>query len=390
MNSAGLCRVLFVESYPQSLYGQQETLLGLLERCGKTDIAPQIVAPREGVFLDRLRARGYAVAVVGQPGKLGRYGGALYADGIAAKIQSGAQAASYVATVRRWMKQSSFSVVFCNDMRGLLTFGVAARSIGLPVVTWDKLDKPHGWLDQLQLPLVTRNIVISNTVTRKYPGWQVRRFNGRIRRVFDGIDVSRYQAAAEPAAPLPARDGGSVVGIAGTVTPRKGHDLLFKAFYQARQSLPSLQLWVIGDALSDEDKAFRRQLSNDYTGKGIHWLGFRQDMPAVIQHVDFLASPSRYEGMGRVNIEAMAAGKPVIGSAGTGIAEVVVDGETGFLLEPVDTRTFADRILTLANDRGLRERMGEAGRRRAAEQFDQDKQLLEVLNEIRTTARRRR
>jgi glycosyltransferase involved in cell wall biosynthesis len=238
--------------------------------------------------------------------------------------------------------------------------------------------------------LVSKNIVISKLVTRKYPAWQVRRFNGRIRRVFDGIDLGRYQTAAEPSGPLPPSNSGPVVGIAGTVTPRKGHDLLFKAFHQARQTYPALQLWVIGDALNDDDKRFRHQLTNDYDDDGIHWLGFRQDMPAVIQRIDILASPSRHEGMGRVNIEAMAAGKPVIGAAGTGIAEVVVDGETGFLLDPADSHTFAQRILTLARDGDLRAHMGKAGRRRAAEQFDQDKQLLEVLNEIRDAAGHRR
>jgi glycosyltransferase involved in cell wall biosynthesis len=389
MNSPDPCMVLFVESYPQSLFGQQETLSGLLARCAEIGIAPHIAAPREGIFLDRLRNRGYSVEVISQPEKLSRYGGRIYADGIAAKFQSGAQAMSYIATVRRWMKRAPFGVVFCNDMRGLLTFGIAARTLGLPVVTWDKLDKPHGWLDHLQLPLVTKNIVISKSVIRKYPEWQVRQFNGRIRRIFDGIDIASYQSIARPAAPLPQANGATVIGIAGTVTPRKGHDLLFKAFHQAQQILPSLQLWVIGDALSDEDKEFRDQLARDYDGESINWLGFRRDMPAVIQHIDVLASPSRHEGMGRVNIEAMAAGKPVIGASGTGIAEVVVDGETGFLLDPADTSAFAERILVLARDLDLRTRMGEAGRRRAAEQFDQDKQLLEVLNEIRDAASRR-
>jgi hypothetical protein len=390
MNSTDPCRVLFVESYPHSLYGQQEILSGLLERCAKVGIAPQVVAPMEGIFLERLRDHGYPVEVIEQPEKLGRYGGAIYADGIAAKLQSGAQAMSYIAALRRWMKRSSFGVVFCNDMRGLLTFGIAARTLGLPVVTWDKLDKPHGWLDYLQLPLVTKNIVISNSVTRKYPKWQVGRYNGRIRRVFDGINVASYQAIARPDAPLPVSNGATVVGIAGTVTPRKGHDLLFKAFRQAQQIFPALQLWVIGDALSEEDKQFRDRLTRDYDGEAIHWLGFRRDMPAVIQNIDLLASPSRHEGMGRVNVEAMAAGKPVIGASATGIAEVVVDGETGFLLDPADTAAFADRILALAKDRELRMRMGEAGRRRAAEEFDQDKQLLEVLNEVRNAAGRGR
>jgi glycosyltransferase involved in cell wall biosynthesis len=374
-------RILFVECYPQSFYGQQQILLGLLERCGDARIDSMVATPMAGAFVDALRTRGLAVEIVPQPDNLARYGGELYREGWRRRARSLRQTVAYVRALRRWLRERRFDALFCNDMRGLLTFGLAARTAGIPVLIWDKLDKPHGALDWLQLPLATRNLVISDAVCVKYPAWQRRLFRHRIRRVFDGVAIT-----AEPprgGAPGPERRE-VVVAIVGSVTPRKGHDLLLEAFRRARSAVPDLRLWVIGDALADADRAYRDRLA--VAVDGISWLGFRDDVPELMHRIDILASPSRHEGMGRVNVEAMAAGKPVVGSVHTGIAEVVVDGETGFLVDPNDVETFAERLVRLARDPELRRRLGEAGRERAEKEFEQDTQLRKVLDELRAIA----
>jgi glycosyltransferase involved in cell wall biosynthesis len=77
-----------------------------------------------------------------------------------------------------------------------------------------------------------------------------------------------------------------------------------------------------------------------------------------------LVNPSRSEGMGRVFIEAMASGKACIGTTVGGIPNVIVDGETGFLVAPEDTDDLAAKLRLLLADPNLRGRMGKAGRRR--------------------------
>jgi len=75
--------------------------------------------------------------------------------------------------------------------------------------------------------------------------------------------------------------------------------------------------------------------------------------------------PSRSEGFGRANLEAMAAGKPVVSTRVGGIPEVVSDGETGLLVPPGDRAALAGAIIRLGEDQDLRRQMGAAGRRRA-------------------------
>lgn len=381
--------MLFVESYPQAEAGQQVTLEGLLARARGRGIVPIVAAPGEGVYLDRLRARGVSVAVRPQPTAIAAYGGAVYFYGPIRKLAMTATVLRYIWDLKSWIAGLGVAAVYCNDLRGLLTFGVAARLAGRPVVIWDKLDKPHGLYDWLQLPIACRNLVIARAVSAKYPRPAALLYRRRILRVPDGVDIAHFQEARDDAglrASIGLGPDDVVAAIVGSVTPRKGHDLLLDAFERARTACPRLHLLVVG-GVADTDTAFAAALQARASAN-VHWLGPRTDMPQVMSGIDILVSPSRHEGMGRVNVEAMAAGKPVVGSAGTGIAEVVVDGETGFLVDPADTDALADRLTRLARDPDLRKRMGAAGRARAAAEFDADRQLTKVLDILCEVARR--
>jgi starch synthase len=119
---------------------------------------------------------------------------------------------------------------------------------------------------------------------------------------------------------------------------------------------------------------------------GIIWIEEMLDRPAVIElysHAAVFCCPSIYEPFGIINLEAMACGTAVVASAVGGIKEVVVDGETGFLVpleqmkespfEPLNpekfSRDLAARISQLMQDRQLREKFGRAGRKRAEKHF---------------------
>ena len=99
----------------------------------------------------------------------------------------------------------------------------------------------------------------------------------------------------------------------------------------------------------------------------IRLLGWRRDTYRVVADLDVLLLTSRWEGLPRVLPEAMAAGLPVVATAVNGSPEAVVEGETGHLATAGDTTLMAERVLGLLRDPARRARMGDAGRRRAAE-----------------------
>ena len=384
-----LLPVLFVESYPQASAGQQETLLALLARCDAAGIAPTVAAPGPGVFMERIAAAGHAARVMPQPAAIARYGGAIYRYGGLRKLAMAGAVARYVARLRQDIARGPWRAVFCNDLRGLLTFGLAARLTGVPTIIWDKLDRPHGIYDALQLPLASRNLMIADCVGAKYPQWQRRLWADRMVLNRNGIDTARVDSEASAGAgalratlALP-RDA-VVMGLIGSVTPRKGQDVAIQALRKVLGQAPNVHLVLIG-APAAEAEVFHRALV-DMAAPQVHWLGHRTDVARLLGGLDLLISPSRHEGLGRVNIEAMAAGLPVIGTAGTGIAEVVREGETGFLVPVDDADALAARIVTLACDADLRRRMGNAGRARARAEFEAAARHDDVLRAIRAAA----
>jgi glycosyltransferase involved in cell wall biosynthesis len=153
-----------------------------------------------------------------------------------------------------------------------------------------------------------------------------------------------------------------VAGVAANLEYWKGIDVLLEA---AQLVEPPLRLEIFGvGALGD---ALQRQARTG--GVDAHFHGFVRDMRARLAQVDVLVQPSRADNLPLAILEAMASGIPVIGTRVGGIPELVVDGETGIVVEPESPRALAAALDTLARSPEKRRELGQRGRERAAEHF---------------------
>lgn len=129
---------------------------------------------------------------------------------------------------------------------------------------------------------------------------------------------------------------------------------------------------VLGDDLKTKG-AMRRAMEEKVAALGLtgsfRFLGFRNDAPRVVQAFDIIAVPSLVEPLGNATLEAMAAGRPVIGSRVGGIPEMIVDGVTGRLVAAASPAELAAAIQALSADKLLMTRMSEAARVRARDAF---------------------
>ena len=101
----------------------------------------------------------------------------------------------------------------------------------------------------------------------------------------------------------------------------------------------------------------------------VHLLGWRDDAIQLMAAADVVTLTSRWEGLPHVLLEAMAWSRPIVATAVNGCAEVVVDGETGYLVEPADTVRWADRVIELLDDPAKAALMGRRGRVRVKERY---------------------
>jgi glycosyltransferase involved in cell wall biosynthesis len=195
----------------------------------------------------------------------------------------------------------------------------------------------------------------------------------RIRVVHYGVDPDQWAAAGRRRAAARVHFGvepGTVcVGIASRVVPGKGHGLLVEAAQRALAQMPSLRLYVAGDGPLLED--VKRQTRNMPQGT-VRFLGFIPDVSAFFAACDIVAfptSPELGEGFGLAALEAMAAGRPVIATAVTSLPELVIDGETGLLVDPSDPNDLQRALISLAAAPERREQMGRAGQVRVRASF---------------------
>ena len=184
----------------------------------------------------------------------------------------------------------------------------------------------------------------------------------------NGIDISRFRSTTGPAQP-----GRVVVAMVGNLTTRwKKHPLFVEAATRVDRSLPIE--WRIyghdpsqGGTLKGDpyvDALHARLASAGITDR-FAWPGHVPDPVEIMSQIDVLVHPADGESFGRVVVEAMAAGLPVVGVRGGGVAEIIDDGRTGLLAEPDNAAELAARIERLVRDERLCRELGGAGRRRA-------------------------
>lgn len=221
-------------------------------------------------------------------------------------------------------------------------------------------------------------------ILRSYPALDP----GKVRVIYNGIDVDAWHPEDDPEllAQLGIDPAKPSVVFVGRITRQKGLPYLLRA---AEQLPPDVQLVLCAGApdtpqIMAEVEGLVRTLQE--TRQGVVWLDrllSRHELCTILAAATTFVCPSVYEPLGIVNLEAMACGAAVVGTATGGIPEVVVDGETGRLVPieqaqdgtgtPIDPERFVDdlaRVLTeVVSDPQRAKAYGAAGRERAANDF---------------------
>ncbi len=173
---------------------------------------------------------------------------------------------------------------------------------------------------------------------------------------------------------------GQKVALVGQIYKGKGYRILLQAAFLMKQKLPRAQFIIVG--YGGEDAFFRELVNEMKLEDHFIFLGPRFDVENILRTVNCLVFASIFpETFGRVMVEAMACGLPVIASNTGASPEIVIHNQTGLLIEPGKPKVLADALFEILTDDNKARAMGEAGRKRAEELFDVDKitpQLLEA------------
>lgn len=164
-----------------------------------------------------------------------------------------------------------------------------------------------------------------------------------------------------------------MVGRMAAAERYKGHDLVLNTWPAVVQAVPAARLVIAGTG--DDLERLKGVAARTGIASSVDFTGFVTDseLQALYEHASVFVLPSRGEGFGLVYLEAMAHGIPCIGSTADAATEVIVDGETGRLVNPDVPGELATAMVHLLSDERLRIRMGESGASRARDLFSYER-----------------
>jgi glycosyltransferase involved in cell wall biosynthesis len=199
--------------------------------------------------------------------------------------------------------------------------------------------------------------------------------NPRVHVLYNGFNLERFSPvspeSAREALPAPLCADAPVVGLFGRVTPWKGQHVLIEAL----ALLPGVHALIVGDALfTEEDRRYRQELETLAERLGVrervHFTGFLADIRPLVCAVDAVVHCSvAPEPFGRVVVEAMLLGRPLVAAAAGGVLELVHDGRTGLLTEPADAPALARAVRSLLENPDRAQALGRAARQEARDRF---------------------
>lgn len=294
----------------------------------------------------------------------------------------------HVADVRPDLVHTHLSY---SDVMG----GLAARSLGLPAVsTVHLMDRPGAarTAAKARLAALVRRRCMRRVITVSEEARRALLSRGgeraeRVVCVRNGVvDDARPGAGRAVRAELGLGEDELVVSMLAVLRPGKGHDVAAAAVAALRERHRGLRLVIAGDGPARREV---ERLVSGLDGAAVV-TGHRDDVAALLDATDVLLHPSSMDALPTALIEAMAAGVPVVSTRVGGIPEIVESGREGVLVQPPPTvPRLVGALEPLLCDRGLRARMGAAGRTRFEREFaapEWAKRLRALYEEVRSEA----
>lgn len=363
-------RVLYVNQTSQ-VSGAERSLLALLEGLGE-EVEESVACPR-GELSGAVRGLGIDVApIVGTQASF-RLHPLHTGRGLLDIGRSSLQ-------VRRLARRVGPDLIHANTTRASLLALLARRGAGPPVLAHIRDWAPEGRFSRFVLGLIARraDAVLANSayVARQFDGLALRE---PVRVVHNPVDLRRFDPAAVDGGAVRRELGlaadATVLAVVAQLTPWKGQDDAIRALAAMPSRSPETVLLLAGSA---KFSAAGTQFDNRAYEQGLHrlvgelgvadrvrFLGERSDVPALLAATDLLLLPSWREAFGRIAIEAMAMGVPVVASVAGGPAEIVREERDGLLLQPRRPEAWAMALGQLVADRERRAAMGREARVRA-------------------------
>lgn len=321
-------------------------------------------------LIDALEQRGHDNALICPPGH------ALAARAQSATVREvpmhGDLDFGMTGRLRRVFKELDADMVHVHSRRGADLFaGRACELDARAAVLTRRVDSPElrAWARFKYRPY--RQVVAISRAVRDELCGRSGLDAARVPLIASAVDTQEFRPDGEARGRVlrafALDDRALVVGVCAQLIPRKGHELLLRAWPELVRRVPEAELLCFGRG--PLQSSLERLVAKLDLTPHVRFVGFRDDLAELLPGLDVLVHPAAREGLGLAVLEAMAAAVPVVATAVGGIVDAVSDGAEGLLVAAGDGAGLVAAIERLARDAALRERLGNAGRIRVEREF---------------------
>jgi glycosyltransferase involved in cell wall biosynthesis len=199
----------------------------------------------------------------------------------------------------------------------------------------------------------------------------------KVVRIYNGIQIDRYEVPADGRLKreLGISNGTKIVGTVANLRQTKGYEFLVQAAGKVLSAEPDTRFVAIGDINQEIAKPLFEATRQLGIQDRFHFLGFRKDIPELLNELDIFVLASVSEGFPLVALEAMAASRPIVATRSGGPQEIVDDGSNGLLVQPGDAGALAEKICELLQDPTRARRLAQLARVRVGAAFSIEKMI---------------
>ncbi len=296
-------------------------------------------------------------------------------------------------TVREFVQEEEIDVIFCtllghrNEAK-ILTLALREAGRGILILkmgalAWRSLTAEHlGYgMEDCVKKITVASHVIKASILERMPDI----CGARIYVCYEGVDLSMYDSdkynkidSEEIKSEYGIDVNNIVLATVARLVPNKGHQYLLEAAVEVVKAYPNVTFIIAGEGERGERERLEKMARSLGISEHIVFTGFVDNIARLLSVVDLLVHPTLQEGLGIALMEAMAMSKPVVTTNVGGISELVVHGETGLMVPPMNSKRLAEAILELLGDKARVKAMQVAGRKRVETYFDKDIQMKDL------------
>ena len=281
-------------------------------------------------------------------------------------------------------KRHNVKIVHLNNILGGQLSGIiASKLLKVPCVAHLRDFEEVDVITKFYARMIDHHIAISSAIKKNLMKLEIPQY--KISLVWNSLDpeeIDNQISCQYLFEEFNIKKEERLFGIFGRIIKWKGIKEFILSASCVFEKIPEAKAFIVGDS-SDSDKKYYHSMKALVHSLGLKnkiiFTGFRDDMLAMMKMMDVVAHASiKPEPFGRVLIEAMAMGKPVVATRAGGPLDIVVDGETGILVDMADTVKMSAAIEKLLTDPLLAKKMGQNGKNRVAELFCKEKHTKEI------------